>query len=170
MSLLKLFIDMKEFNFENINNYLLQELKINEPLQLQQCFDYEYNELEDNFLAFVEQYYALSLIIPQHFTIVDLGCYMGLQSYFFKNHKKYIGINEFGQNNTIIPKLHLSNTEYFNIDIFKFLKSKTFKKLKLETTFAICNYVPTWNEKKQKNDKSIINKSFSNIFTFDPAT
>ena len=51
-------------------------------------------ELEGDFLCFSAIYGNLSEIIPKDKVVVDLGCNAGLQGYFFKDHKRYIGIDD----------------------------------------------------------------------------
>lgn len=117
-------------------------------------------EYDSEFLGFLSQYYYLSKLIPKHWTIVDLGCANGFQAEFFKKHKRYIGVD-----------LHYEGTVFYNTEnstyygelIKKFLESDEFKKLDLETTFAICNYVPDANEVKMAR------KHFENIFVYYPS-
>ena len=46
-----------------------------------------------SFLGFLEDYWALSKLIPAHYIVVDVGCSSGFQHVIFKDYKKYIGID-----------------------------------------------------------------------------
>lgn len=50
-------------------------------------------ELEEDFLGFLNTYEAVSRFVPTKMIIVDFGCYMAAQAYFFKNHRRYIGVD-----------------------------------------------------------------------------
>ena len=52
-------------------------------------------ELEEDFLGFLNTYEAVSRFVPTKMVIVDFGCYMAAQAYFFKNHAAYIGVDYF---------------------------------------------------------------------------
>ena len=43
-------------------------------------------EVDYEFPGFMDFYYHLSQIIPYDHTVLDLGCYIGLQSIYFRNH------------------------------------------------------------------------------------
>ena len=52
-------------------------------------------ELDYDFLCFADVYAAVADVIPKDFIIVDFGSYMAAQSYFFQQHRGYIGIDSF---------------------------------------------------------------------------
>lgn len=53
----------------------------------------EFCELSYDFLGFVDIYKHLSKIIPKDKIVIDFGCYLAAQSYFFTEHKGYIGVD-----------------------------------------------------------------------------
>lgn len=53
---------------------------------------YQNTELDSKFLGFFENYNDL-VNIPNDFTIIDFGCYQGVQAQYFKNHAAYIGVD-----------------------------------------------------------------------------
>jgi hypothetical protein len=50
-------------------------------------------DIDPDFLGFLEPYEALSRIIPRGRTILDLGCGYAFQSWYFRHHRKYIGVD-----------------------------------------------------------------------------
>ncbi len=140
--------------FEKINAQLLFDLRKKYPKQLKDIFKQDKCEIEESFLGFVDTYYYLSLIIPKHFTVIDLGCSYALQSYYFRNHKHYIGVDK-----STDKRLKLNNTEHLYCSIDFYLK--LFDKNDTDEVFAICNYAPI-------NTEEIRNK-FKNIYVYYPA-
>jgi len=116
-------------------------------------------EIEPDFLGFVGNYYLLSMMIPKNFTIVDLGCAYAPQSYLFQQHNKYIGVD-----NGTVKRFTSANTEHKSCTIKSFLESKEFSVLDLNTTFFICQYVPSWYE---HDIKKVLGK-LKNVFSFYP--
>ena len=130
-----------------------------------------YCELDSDYLGFTEVYGNLAEIIPQDKIILDLGCYSGLQGYFFKDHKGYIGIDEcpmesrypvpehpykwyilmeepipeyFSYNNLFIPRADCPNSTYEVSRIQDYIKGLSEGKLKWinENCFVIMSFVP----------------------------
>lgn len=62
--------------------------------EYERILDSPFCEVDCDYLGFTEVYGNLAEIIPKDKIILDLGCYAGLQGYFFKDHKGYIGIDE----------------------------------------------------------------------------
>jgi hypothetical protein len=112
------------------------------------------------FMGFVSTYKLLSQLIPKHFTVVDIGCSYNPQCFYFKDHTAII---------SICP----STTDVYSTEncIFKqqkaseFIESDLYKSLDLNTTFAICNYVPEWYN---ENAKEITRNNFLNMYIFYP--
>ena len=97
-------------------------------------------ELDSTFLAFEEVYKGVLGFVPKSKIIIDLGCAYATQSYFFRDYKKYIGIDVEGNTKTVI---HTENSEFYFVSIQKFIK-EIFDTLGIskEDVFAICSYVP----------------------------
>ncbi len=143
-------------SYQELCNRLLTNLDKHYHQQLADIFADRWCELEGGFLGFIEEYWALSKVIPKHFTVVDLGCYAATQAFYFRKHKKYIGVDS-----SQVHRINPTNSEHYTMSIQNFLNSSICKGLKLDTTFAICNYVPT--------DSLDIRKLFKNLFVFYPA-
>lgn len=62
--------------------------------EMQKVLESPFCEVDNDYLGFTEVYGNLAEIIPKDKVILDLGCYAGLQGYFFRDHKGYIGIDE----------------------------------------------------------------------------
>lgn len=113
-------------------------------------------QLQPDFLGFVEQYEALATLIPHHWTIVDLGSSIAAQGYYFRNHKRYIAVDEH-----LCKIFRFPNTEHHCASIYGFIDGETFKELDRDETFAICNFVPSWQTK-------IVGNAFPNLFVYYP--
>jgi len=88
-----------------------------------------------------------------------MGCYNGLQAWFFRNHLLYIGVDLATDE---IERLELKNTEYFTMSISDFIKERVI----LYPHFAICNYVPPWHDDNQK----LVRENFKHCFVYYPET
>lgn len=142
----------------NIDNTLKKYYEICDKKQVVKIIQENIGDIDFDFIGFLEQYESLSKLIPKDWTIVDLGCANGFQSLYFQEHKKYIGVDiDTG------TKYQTTNSEYYTMRIKEFLESENFKKLNLNKTFAICNYVPCETEVKMAREK------FKNIFVYYPA-
>lgn len=136
--------------------------KLDDIIQLIPLEEYErimgqsYCELEPCFMGFTEVYKSLLGIIPKHYTVVDLGCYVAPQSYLFKDYKKYIGIDVCN-----LERFNPSNAEHFVCSIQDFIQNEAHK-LDLDETFAICSYVPDDEATK------LARECFKNIMVYYP--
>jgi len=109
-------------------------------------------DIEPDFLGFLEPYAALSRIIPKGRTILDLGCGYAFQSWYFREHRSYVGVD-------VSPKtLHLSNSEFFQMRIDEFVEK--YAHLHQKNSFVFCNYVP--------GDNAHVRAAFLDIFMFYP--
>lgn len=139
----------------DVNQFLLSIIP-----QEQQDMVFNSNECDicPKFLGFVDVYKSLSDIIPRHFTVIDLGCAYAAQSFLFKNHKKYIGVDIYDGERFYAP-----NTEHHVMPIRDFVEQD---RLNVNTTFAICSYVPPW----QDDNIKIARENYSNVFTYYPCS
>ena len=112
-------------------------------------------ELAENFLGFIHVYKALSVVIPKSKIVIDFGCYLAAQSYYFAEHNKYIGVDTV-QLKRFSPK----NAVHYVMSIQEFIKNE------LETLFsandpmdffAICSFVPDDNATK------LVRETFPNV-------
>ena len=117
-------------------------------------------DIEPQFLGFVSTYLLLSFLIPKHFTVIDLGCAYAPQCFYFSDHKQYVGVDLSVEN-----RFHTDNTTMYTMSISNFIKDYI-ELFDLDTTFAICNYVPEWRDDNMK----LIRENFKNVFVFYPAS
>ena len=98
-------------------------------------------ELDSTFLAFEEVYKGVLGFVPKSKIIIDLGCAYATQSWYFRDYKKYIGVDFCTTN--IKAVLNAENAEFYFVSIQKFIK-EIFNTLGIskEDVFAICSYVP----------------------------
>ena len=118
-------------------------------------------ELEPDFLGFVDVYKPLSELIPKGKTVIDFGCYLAAQSYFFAEHKGYIGVDVV-EMQRFTPK----NAVHYTISIQEFLEKELPKLLEEhnESHFcAICSYVPDFKA------TALVRQTFSNVFCYYPS-
>ncbi|NNH59429.1 hypothetical protein HLI01_22095 [Rhizobium laguerreae] len=116
-------------------------------------------DIDGSFLGFTQIYISLASVIPRHWTIVDLGCAYAPQAFVFQDHAAYVGV-DFGTHERFIA----GNTKHYSMTIADFI-SKHLGDFDLDTTFAICSYVPPWH-----NDNiALARHSFKNVFTYYPA-
>lgn len=136
-----------------INNLLTLLPKDQVDIVLEQ----DYCELDCSFLGFTDIYEHLSCIIPEHFSIIDFGCYLATQSFYFQNHKSYTGVDL-----TELKRFKFENTTHYIKSIQRFIV-EDLHKYDLDETFVICSYVP--------DDKasSMIREKCKNIFIFYPS-
>lgn len=96
-------------------------------------------ELDCTFLGFEDIYKDVLKAVPTDKTIIDLGCAYATQSWYFRGHKKYIGVEICGNNDSVI---HTENSEFYFVSIQHFIKELLpTLGLDLKDTFAICSYV-----------------------------
>ena len=114
-------------------------------------------ELDYEFLGFTEVYGAVLSFVPKHYTIVDLGCYVAAQAYLFADYEKYIGVDICG-----LERFTPDNTSHYQTTIQDYI-CKYMNELDLDTTFAICSYVPDKEAVRMAREK------FKNILVFYPS-
>lgn len=102
------------------------------------------SELEPGFLGFIDNYYnALRYIPEKDFIILDIGCYLGIQSCFFSEYNGYIGVDPVRNPVDGSPmKQYMSeNAMYFNETGQFFIKNRRHM-LNINKTFVIMSAVP----------------------------
>src|SRR6185437_2983318 len=125
------------------------------PDQVERVFSQEYCDIDETFLGFMDTYEALSKVIPKYWTILDIGCSYCAQGYYFKDHKKYIGIDR--SRNEVFQ---FKNSEYFIMNI---ALCATYYGAQDKDTFAILNYVPCTVE-----ESLFIRQSYPNLYCYYP--
>ena len=132
------------------HDILKNELPKNDD-SIRTIFQCPYNELEGDFLCFEDVYGELSRIIPKDKVILDLGCYVGLQGFFFKEHKGYIGIDmtpDKDNGDIYMPRaITVPNSTFIVSKIEDYLDNLNQAELlwHQNNCFAIMSYVPNQN-------------------------
>lgn len=116
-------------------------------------------EYDMDFLGFLNIYKALSKIIPKHFIVIDFGCYLAPQSYYFINHKQYIGVDV-----VKLTRFKPLNAVHYITTIQEYIcKRMQWIEQNNDHIFAICSYVP------DKGACELVRKNFKNVFCFYPS-
>ena len=116
-------------------------------------------DLSPDFLGFVGIYYNLSKIIPLDRTIYDMGCSCAFQGWFFRYHRKYIGVDLMCP---VDQRLKMDTSHHVKSTIGEYVKTI----VPTSPHFAICNYVPPWYGDNEK----IVKDAFKHVFIFYPET
>ena len=117
-------------------------------------------ELDSEFLGFVDVYKNLSRIIPKGSIVIDFGCYLAAQSYFFARHKMYIGVDVVSMRRFTPP-----NSVHYTMSIKNFIQievPKLFEEYDELKLCAICSYVPDFQATE------MVRKTFPNVFCYYP--
>lgn len=144
----KLYFD--KMTFEKINGNLSCALAKKYPAMFKEVLEQEMCDVDGTFLGFVDTYYFLSKTIPQDWTVIDFGCAYNPQAYFFRKHKKFIGV-DVGK----MKRFSFPNTEIFIGTIAEYLKQKSPAK----KVFAICNNVPS-------EETEMVRRYYPNCFVY----
>lgn len=115
-------------------------------------------DIEPTYLGFMGTYHLLEQITPRDRVVYDVGCSYGFQAWFFRHHKKYVGID------LCVPardRLQLDNTEHHKADISDWVKHHEIAR----EHFAICNYVPQWGTEAAGR---VVARHFEHQYVFYP--
>ena len=113
-------------------------------------------EYEHDFLGFLEVYNAAAQFVPKHKTIIDFGCYLAAQAYFFSDYHKYIGVDVVD-----MKRFTPGNAEHFVCTIQDFIKDHP-ELVNDDNVFAICSYVP------DRKAQDIVRSSFKGCLVYYP--
>lgn len=134
--------------------YLIPDDEYHEVMSQDMC------ELDSEFLGFVDVYKNLSRIIPKGSIVIDFGCYLAAQSYFFARHKMYIGVDVVSMRRFTPP-----NSVHYTMSIQNFIQievPKLFEEYDELKLCAICSYVPDFQATE------MVRKTFPNVFCYYP--
>lgn len=131
---------------ERITATLLSKLRAEYPVESKKFWDRwaeadAMMDIDESFVGFLDNYFFLSRMIPTDRIILDIGCAYAFQSYYFRDHALYIGIDT----GEIKDRLVLPHTEHINlhVEVPKQLETIRYQWVPQNTPcFAICNYVP----------------------------
>lgn len=150
--------DVFNFNLnrsaDQISFALFRELQTACPDQCQSVLND--SDIDPWFLGFVSTYLLLSKLIPTHWKVVDFGCAYAPQAWYFRQHKKYIGVDYEPADH----RFRFPNTEHYQgaiADVFPAVLSAHDP----QGIFAICNYVPS-------EQTRLVREHFPNCFVFYP--
>lgn len=97
-------------------------------------------DLDCSFLGFEDIYLDVLRAVPKDKVIIDLGCAYATQSWFFREHVKYIGVDFCMNEDSVI---HTENSAFYFTSIQQFISEMLpALKLDLNDVFAVCSYVP----------------------------
>lgn len=122
--------------------------------QWDRVMNHDMCDIDGTFLGFVNVYKNLSELIPKHFTIIDFGCAFNPQCFFFKDHRRYVAVDNSG-----VEKFKSANCDIHHQSIDAFINEHG-KQFDINETFAICSYVPA--------SSTLIRKTFKNVFVYYP--
>lgn len=145
---------------DKYEEYLDEVKKLIPKEQYERIMSQDRCEYDCDFMGFLNVYKPLSEIIPTNMIVIDFGCYLAAQSYFFSKHKKYIGVDVVD-----IERFTPSNAEHYVCTIQDFLDNELPKLCKNKTKlefFAICSYVPDFRSTQHVREK------FQNVFCYYP--
>ena len=143
-----------QIQFEPCELYrLIPKEKIDRVFQVSETAK---SELDCTFLGFENVYKAVTLFVPKNRIIIDFGCGYAFQSWYFKDYRKYIAVDECTACADVLDILETGNSEFYHMRIQDFIENHVRKdrygfcdiKLKnmdwqsVENVFAICSYVP----------------------------
>ena len=131
-----------------------------DPTFWKRCSKYKMCDIDEEFMGFTEVYEHLSKIIPKKRIIVDLGCAYAPQAVYFRNHKKYIGID---LDSFETPRVNTPNSEHYKMTIREWIE-KELPKYNQDDLFAICSYVPPWHDDNEK----LVRDNFRHCFVYYP--
>lgn len=135
--------------------HLIPETEYREILSQYYC------ELASDFLGFVNVYDPLSKLIPKGCIVIDFGCYVAAQSYFFAEHEKYIGVDV-----DDLKRFTPQNATHYVMSIQDFINNEApqlFKEYPNEKFFAICSYVP------DDEATELVRRTFKNVCCYYPS-
>lgn len=112
------------------------------------------------FLAFEEVYKAVTMFVPKGKVIIDLGCAYAFQSWYFRDYKKYIGVDCCTKPEDV---LKTENSEFYFMSIQDFCR-KVLPNIGycIDDIFAICSYVP------DDNARETVRKYFKHCLVYYP--
>lgn len=100
------------------------------------------SELDCTFLGFEEVYRAVTLFVQKDRIIIDFGCGYAFQSWYFKDYRKYIGVDVGHEAEDVLNVLETGNSDFYNMRIQQFIAMFPRMGYEPEEVFAICSYVP----------------------------
>lgn len=139
--------------------HLYRALQALVPDQVESVMGQETCDIEPQFMGFVLTYARLARLIPKHWTVIDLGCCYAAQAWYFREHKRYIGVDLTSK--AQLDRFTFGNTEHLAQDIKR--TAAEWAERDTSEVFAISNYVPT-----NEATKAAVREAFTNLYVFYP--
>lgn len=149
---------VEEMAFKKYTQELFLEIPISE---LNDVLKQDCCELEPCFLGFVNVYKPLSELIPPRKIVIDFGCYLAAQSYFFQDHRLYIGVDAIK-----LKRFRPNNAVHFVLSIQDFIANELpglLEEHDIGEFCAICSYVNDFEATK------LVRETFPNVFCYYPS-
>lgn len=99
----------------------------------------EYCEIDEDFLCFALPYEILSQMIPKDMVVIDFGCYMAAQAYFFQEHAAYVGVDCYEVFTPYLRRFQPENAIHVSSSIQACAKAL---QIVYPNAYAICHAVP----------------------------
>lgn len=138
---------------EQVSRYLFDIAPIDQRDEVMRETD-----IDPEFMGFVAVYQSLSVIIPRHWAVVDIGCAYAPQAFLFQHHRAYVGVDP-----SSTPRFHATNTTHVTETAGEYVKRGDFPD---GPVFAICSYVPDWHG---DDARALVRGAFENVFTYYPS-
>lgn len=152
---------------ERITRHLLMKIKAAYPEEYERFWKRAEEldariDIDPNFVGFIDVYFFLSQIIPRDRVVFDVGCAYAFQSYYFRDHFRYVGVDGSDPRDRLtLPQTCHSYDYIKSADDLRALK-KLFVPEDREC-FAVCSYVPGGRLAKMTK------AAFPDCFTFYPS-
>lgn len=151
--------DPLERAHDEVSTTLYRALAAAVPDQMRRIMGSRMVDIEPQFMGFVATYRLLALLIPRDWTVVDLGCAYAPQCWYFRAHRRYVGVDL----GSLRRRFAMPNTLHLRANITDVLA--VWRASNPLETFAICNYVPPWHGFERRAIAAV----FPNLFSFYPA-
>ena len=114
------------------------ELKQSFPKEdVDRIFSQDGVDKDYDFKGFAMLYKWAGGAIPESMTVINIGCYLAPQCYYFRNHAKYIGVDS-----SDLERFKMENTEHYTGSIIAFVNDYGFKDMPKEERakyYVICS-------------------------------
>ncbi len=123
------------------------------------CAAYGGGDFDEGCLGFLKTYVALALLIPEDRVIYDIGCANAFQSWFFRNHKGYVGIDGACP---LEARFQPPNATHVMLDVASWIVTlhPGYFALQPDPHFAIHNACP--------GGRAVVVAAFQDVYTYYP--
>lgn len=151
----------KESNTVKLDRLYETLIKNGYEEDVKQVLSQKHCDIDETFLGFTDIYKNLSKIIPKDKIVIDFGPAYGFQSYYFKDHKEYIGVEI---DKEIKQFEEVDNASFLFKDGKEYIEELMgFEFLNNDKFFAICSYCPDMILREN------VRRNFNNCFVYYPS-